>query len=450
MTTEQDSAAVEERVRDLLHSDDVESAREVLLAMHPADQADLFDSLDDDERQTMLSLLDADGVAALLEHMDEDLRKGVAEKTPRGALAQILDRMENDIAVDILHDMAPAEASLTLAHMRTAAEILPLMQHSDETAGGIMTRGYIALHKDMTAEEALAFLRATKPLAEEAYYLYVLDGQNHLQGVVSLRQLVVSEPQTRLEDVMVTDVVSVAPDTDQEEAARLLQRYRLRSLPVVDADGVLSGIITADDIIDVIQEEATEDMYRMAGVGVKEWVFSPLRESIIRRVPWLSFNMIWAFAGAAVISLFQGTLEKAAVVAVFMPMIAGQAGNAGIQTATIVVRSMALGEVKLNDITRVLAKEIALAATKGVIFGSALGLIAWVWKGNIYLGLIAGSALFLNMLIAGTAGVLIPMTLRRLGLDPATIAGVFDTMLTDLMGFLIYLGLATIFISQLT
>jgi magnesium transporter len=313
-----------------------------------------------------------------------------------------------------------------------------------------MTRGYVALHKDMTVEEAVAFLRATKPLAEEAYYLYVLDGQNRLQGVVNLRQLVVSAPPTRLEDVMVTDVVSVAPDTDQEEAARLLQRYRLRSLPVVDAAGMLSGIITADDIIDVIQEEATEDMYRMAGVGVKEWVFSPLRESIIRRVPWLSFNMVWAFAGAAVISLFQGTLEKAAVVAVFMPMIAGQAGNAGIQTATIVVRSMALGEVKLNDITRVLAKEIALAATKGVIFGTALGLIAWIWKGNVYLGLIAGSALFLNMLIAGTAGVLIPMTLRRLGLDPATIAGVFDTMLTDLMGFLIYLGLATIFISQLT
>src|SRR3984893_16233820 len=150
MTTEQDSAAVEERVRDLLHSDDVESARDVLLAMHPADQADLFDSLDDEERQTMLSLLDADGVAALLEHMDEDVRKEVAEKTPRGALAQILDRMQNDIAVDILHDMAPAEASLTLAQMRTAAEILPLMQHSDETAGGIMTRGYLALHQDMT------------------------------------------------------------------------------------------------------------------------------------------------------------------------------------------------------------------------------------------------------------------------------------------------------------
>ena len=450
MTTEQDSATVEERVRDLLHSDDVESAREVLLAMHPADQADLFDSMDEEERQTMLSLLDADGVAGLLEHMDEDLRKEIAEKMPRGTLAQILDRTENDIAVDILHEMAPAEASLTLAQMRTASEVLPLLQHSDETAGGIMTRGYVALHKDMTVEEAVAFLRATKPLAEEAYYLYVLDGQNRLQGIVNLRQLVVSDPQTRLADVMVTDVVSVAPDTDQEEAARLLQRYRLRSLPVVDADGKLSGIITADDIIDVIQEEATEDMYRMAGVGVKEWVFSPLRESIIRRVPWLSFNMVWAFAGAAVISLFQGTLEKAAVVAVFMPMIAGQAGNAGIQTATIVVRSMALGEVKLNDITRVLAKEIALAATKGVIFGTALGLIAWIWKGNVYLGLIAGSALFLNMLIAGTAGVLIPMTLRRLGLDPATIAGVFDTMLTDLMGFLIYLGLATIFISQLT
>jgi magnesium transporter len=248
---------------------------------------------------------------------------------------------------------------------------------------------------------------------------------------------------------METDVASVAPGTDQEEAARLLQHYRLRALPVVDADGVLLGVITADDIIDVIQEEATEDMYKMAGVGVKEWVFSPLRESIVRRVPWLSFNMAWAFAGAGVISLFQGTLEKAAEVAIFMPMIAGQAGNAGIQTATIVVRSMALGEVHLRDIFRVLGKEIALGATKGLIFGTALGLIAWLWQGDVYLGAIAGTALFLNMLIAGTAGVLIPMTLRRLGLDPATIAGVFDTMLTDLMGFLIYLGLATIFISKL-
>jgi magnesium transporter len=167
-------------------------------------------------------------------------------------------------------------------------------------------------------------------------------------------------------------------------------------------------------------------------------------------VPWLSFNMAWAFAGAAVISAFEGTIEKAAAVAIFMPMIAGQAGNAGIQTATIVVRSMALGEVQVSDVLRLLLKEWAMALIKGAIFGTALGLIAWLWQGNATLGAIAGGALFLNMLVAATAGVLVPMTMRRLGHDPATIAGVFDTMLTDLMGFVIYLGLATLLISRLS
>jgi magnesium transporter len=450
MTTEHDVTTDSERLQALLHGRDIEAARELLSALHPADQAELFEStLDDDERETMLSLLDAEGAASLIEHLGEELRQKTVDGIPRATLAGILDRTEPDVAVDVLREMAPAEAVRTLGQMTTAPEIMPLLQHKDETAGGIMTKGYVTLHKDMTAEEAIVFLRATKPLAEEAYYLYVLDGRNRLQGVVSLRQLIVSDPTLRIEDVMARDIAAVAPDTDQEEAARLLQHYRLRSIPVVDAEGVLQGVITSDDIIDVIQEEATEDMYRMAGVGVKEWAFSPLGESILRRVPWLSFNMVWAFAGAAVISIFQGTLEKAAQVAIFMPMIAGQAGNSGIQTATIVVRSMALGEVKVEDIARVLGKEIVMGATKGVIFGSALGLIAWLWEGNVYLGLIAGSALFLNMLIAGTAGVVIPMTLRRLGFDPATIAGVFDTMLTDLMGFLIYLGLATIFITQL-
>jgi magnesium transporter len=450
MTTEQDSATVEERVRDLLHSDDVDSAREVLLAMHPADQADLFDSLDDDERQTMLSLLDADGVAGLLEHMDEDLRKKVAAEMPRGTLAQILDRMENDIAVDILHEMAPAEASLTLAQMRTAPEIMPLLQHSDETAGGIMTRGYLALHKDMTVEEAVAFLRATRPLAEEAYYLYVLDGQNRLQGVVNLRQLIVSDPQTRLEDVMVTDIVSVAPDTDQEEAARLLQRYRLRSLPVVDADGVLSGIITADDIIDVIQEEATEDMFRMAGLPGDESIYAPVWVSTRKRIPWLLVNLVTAFAAGGVVAIFEGTIAKAAALAVFMPIVAGQGGNAGTQTVTIVVRGIALGEIEPSDARVILTKEFMLGLIRGVLFGLIVGVAAYVWKGQWAWGLVVGGAMLLNMLVAALMGTLIPLGMRAAKIDPAIASGVFLTTFTDMLGFLFLLGFAAMLIGQLT
>jgi magnesium transporter len=248
---------------------------------------------------------------------------------------------------------------------------------------------------------------------------------------------------------MEPDVVSAHATEDQEEVLRRIQHYNFVALPVVDDEGRLVGVVGVDDLMDVAEEEATEDMYRMAGVGVKERAFSPLRESILRRVPWLSFNMAWAFAGAGVISLFEGTIERAATVAIFMPMIAGQAGNAGIQTATIVVRSMALGEVHARDVLRLLGKEWAMGAIKGVIFGTGLGVIAWLWQGNLVLGFVAGIALFLNMLVAATAGVLVPITLQRIGRDPATIAGVFDTMLTDLMGFLIFLGIATLMIDRI-
>ncbi len=450
MATEQEVATLSQRLEELLTGNSLQEAVELLATIHPADQADLYLRLDPDLRETFLSLFSGEGLARLLGHLDEEDRSQVIEKMPRASLARVLDRMESDEAVDILQGLPSAEAARVLSNMSTASAIAPLLEHAGESAGGLMTRGYVALHKDMTAREAITFLRLRRPFAEEAYYLYVLDAANRLEGVVNLRQLIVADPDTPIQEIMTRDVISVAPETDQEEAARLVQHYRLRALPVVDEARVLRGIITADDLIDVITEEATEDMYKMAGVGVREWAFSPLRESAARRIPWLAFNMLWAFAAASVINVFEGTIEKVAALAIFMPMIAGQAGNAGIQTATIVVRSMALGEVELSDVLRVLSKEWAMGIIKGVLFGLVLGTVAWAWKGNETLGIVAGLAMFLNMLVAATVGVLVPMTLRRLGIDPATIAGVFDTMVTDLMGFLIFLGLATLLVTQLT
>jgi magnesium transporter len=285
---------------------------------------------------------------------------------------------------------------------------------------------------------------------EEAYYLYVLDAANRLNGVVSLRELVVAPPDAPIEGIMIRDMISVGPETDQEEVARLVQRYRLRALPVVDEERHLLGIATMDDALDVVSEEATEDMYRMAGVGVSERAFSPVLESAKRRLPWLAFNMAWGFLAVAVVNAFEPTIARLAALAVFMPMIAGQGNNAGVQTATIVVRSMALGEVHLHDVLRLLRKEVLMGMIKGATFGMILGLVAWLWKDNPTLGLIAGVSLFLNMIVAGLGGVLIPMTLRRLGMDPATVAGVFDTVLTDIIGFLIFLGLATLMIDRMT
>jgi magnesium transporter len=440
---------VPEELPELLASGSPEEIVEALHSLHPADQAEAFRRLEPSEREQMLALLRPEALAQLIEYLDDEHREELVERLPRAVLARVLDYMTTDEAADVLQNLAPAEVARLLASMETANDVAPLLRHAPESAGGLMTRGYVALHHEMTSQAAINYLRLRQPGAQDPYYLYVLDGANRLQGIVSLRELVVADPNTAIEDIMTKEVVSVPPGTDQEECARLIQRYRFRTLPVVDETGVLQGIVTIDDLIDVVTEEATEDMYRMAGVGVKEWAFSPLRESISRRVPWLAFNMVWAFAGAAVISLFEGTIREVAAIAIFMPMIAGQAGNAGIQTATIVVRSMALGEVQTRDAGRLLFKELAMGGIKGALFGGVLGLIAWLWQGNATLGVVAGAALFLNMLVAATCGVLVPMTMRRLGFDPATIAGVFDTMLTDLMGFLIYLGLATAVLSQL-
>jgi magnesium transporter len=449
MATQYDAPAINKQILDALRGDRPERAARLIEKLHPVDRAALFEELEPGTQEIYLSVVGPEGLADLLEHLDSDDRAATASRIPRSILARVLDKMTSDDAADVLQSLPASDAEALLAEMQTPARVRPLLQYAAETAGGLMTRGYVEVRPEMTAGQAIELLRSLPPASEVYYYLYVVSPASKLLGVLNVRQLIVAASATPVTDLMTSEIISVLPGTDQEECARLLQHYRLRALPVVDESGILRGTITADDIMDVLAEEATEDMFKMAGVGVQEWAFSPLRESVVRRVPWLTFNMMWAFAGAAAISLFEGSLERVAALAIFMPMIAGQAGNAGIQTATIVVRSMALGEVKLGDVGRVLTKEWALGAIKGLIFGSALGVIAYLWKGNVYLGLIAGTALALNMLVASTAGVLIPMTLRRLGFDPATIAGVFDTMLSDLMGFVIYLGLATIFISYL-
>jgi magnesium transporter len=329
--------------------------------------------------------------------------------------------------------------------------VAPLLGHADESAGGHMTRSFVSLNGNWTVERAISYLRRVRPDADSAYYLYVIDAGGRLEGIVSLRDLIIASPPTALADIMSREVVKARDDMDQEEMARLVQRYDLVALPVVDANDRLVGVITVDDVLDVVEEEATEDILKLAGVGVKERALSPVMESARRRIPWLAVNMCVALVSAFVVSRFEDTIAKVAALAALMPVIAGQGGNAGVQTATIVVRGIALDELKVGDLARVLTKEIALGALKGTLFGVVLAGIAYAWQQNTTLALIAGSAMFLNMIVASVGGVMIPMTLRYVfKLDPATAAGVFDTMLTDIMGFFIFLGLATLFLSRLT
>jgi magnesium transporter len=334
--------------------------------------------------------------------------------------------------------------------MEDAAEVIPLLAHPDDTAGGLMTSDFYALRRRMTAQNAIDFLRTLQPDAEQPYYLYVVDREDKLIGIVGLRDLLIAKPDATIESFMKSDVIRAAVNTDQEEVARLMQHYDLLALPVVNAEGKLAGIIHYDDIVDVIEEEATEDIYRLANVADGDLqVWSPMPHSVRRRLPWLIINLITAFLAAAVISLFEATIARLAVLAVFQSIVAGEGGNAGTQTLAIMVRGLALGEIQFKDISRALLREAGIGMVHGAVVGVLVALGAWVWRGSPVLGLVIGLAMLGNLIAAGLAGTLVPLTLRALKLDPALASAVLVTMVTDVVGFGLFLGLATLFLPLL-
>lgn len=452
MAAERESTALAQRVEELLgdQTAQVEHISSILSSLHPADQVDLWRRLSHPKREAMLALMSAEELASFLQHMPEEEREELVQRMPRETLARVLDHMETDEAADIIRSLPPADASRVLANMRTAIQVAPLLQQAEGTAGSLMTKGYLALHPDMTVREAINFMRLYRPFADEAYYLYVLDGANRLQGVVNLRQIIIADPDTPVSELMTTDLITVPPGADQEEVARLIRRYRLRALPVVDAEGTLLGIVTADDVIDVITEEDTEDMFRMAGVGVQERALSPLKDSLRRRMPHLLVNLITAFVSGFTVSLFEGTVAKAAALAVFMPIIAGHGGNTGTQVATIVVRALALGEVGPAQSLRLISKEIAFGMVHGVVAGLLTSALALTLYQNLWLATVVFGAMVGNVVVAGVTGATIPILLRSLRMDPALASSIWLTTFTDVMGFLMLLGAGTVLVEKLT
>ncbi len=447
-----DPTAIEEsfqETRRLLELDRVDAALTELSALHAADQADVIAQLEPSLRAPMLPRIPRETMAQILAFLKEELRQSVVAELEPTDLAPLLDQVDRDVAADILRGLPSERAEATLAAMSTAAEVTPLLRHADESAGGRMTSDFVSLHRAWTVDQALAYLRRTKPDAEQAYYLYVVDDGHRLEGVVSLRELVVATPEERIGDLMAPEVVSVGATEDQDEVARRVQRYNFVALPVVDEQRQLIGVISVDDVLDVAEEEATEDMYRMAGLVESETLLRPIARSLVPRLGWLLVALASVIAAAAVVNAFEDTIERVVALAVFMPIIAGLGGNAGVQTITLVVRSLALGSVELRDVRRILRRELIIGVTNGVVIGVLLGLLAFAWKGNVGLGVVAGTAMLLSMTTAVMAGVLVPISLRALRLDPALAAGVLVTTLTDALGFFFFLGLATLLVERL-
>jgi magnesium transporter len=426
----------------------------LLQKQHPADLAQLFSEQPEKDRSSTFSLL--------VERNSKLAMEALSELGPEAGAKLISDRSAEEIArllqelppddaaaiVDYLPDQLSA-AVLELIQKRPAGgEVGELLDYPERTAGRIMNPKVFALSEDLTAAEAITELQGSRDV-EVVFYLYVIDNRRHLVGVVSLRRLLLVPPATPLKRIMTTDLISVRVDTDQEEVASLVASYNLLGIPVVDPENKLAGVITVDDVIDVIKDEATEDVYRLAGLAGDDRVFARPHESLRKRVPWLQVNLVTAFLAASVVALFEGTISQVTALAVFMPVVAGMGGNAATQTLTVIVRGIAIGELTWANTRTALLKEALVGLGNGLACGIVAALVVWVWKGDPWLGAIIAGAMVINMFVAATAGTVIPLTLRALKIDPALASSVFITTLTDVFGFASFLGLGTLFLRYL-
>ena len=363
----------------------------------------------------------------------EEIAK-LAQDIPSDDAAALIDHLPEELSAAVLHLMRPKESTV----------VENLLEYAERTAGRIMNPNVFALNEDITVGEAITEIQSSRDV-EMVFYLYVVDERRHLVGVVSLRRLLLVSPETPLKRIMTADLISARVDMDQEEVARQVAAYNLLAIPVVDAENKLVGIITVDDVIDVIKDEATEDIYRLAGVAGDERAFTPAKESLRKRLPWLGINLLTAFLAAAVVGLFEGTIDLFPVLAVFMPIVAGMGGNAGTQTLTVIVRGIALGELTWSNSRKALLKEAVVGLGNGIVLGAAAAAVVWMVRGNPTLGLVLGMAMIINMFVAAAAGTLVPLGLRAANVDPALASSVFITTMTDMFGFFSFLGLATVF-----
>ena len=409
-----------------------------LLAKDPADIAEVLEGLSQEQAADLVHRLFLRRAAAEpLGEMDPDDSAELVVQLDRAEASKILSRMDPDDAVDLLLEL-PEEIQdelLSRLSAQDAAVLTGLLAYPADTAGGLMSPEIVPLSLSMSVQEAIDLLRRRQEEAETVYYAYAVDDEGRLQGVLSLRDMALAAPGKSLSDLVVRDAVKVAVTEDVEEVARTFDKYDYFALPVVDENDKLLGVITVDDVIDVIREEATEDMYGLAGVPIEEGVDTSWWRSLKLRLPWLYVRLLTALAAAVVVGLFEATIARVAALAVLMGVIAGQGGSAGMQTVTIITRGIALGEIAPRQGRRLLAKEFLLGAANGVLIGATIGLITYVWKGEFLMGVAAFLAMLLNMVIAGISGVVIPLAVRGLGKDPALASGIFLTTVTDVLGF---------------
>lgn len=435
-------------VREMLRTATPDRVLRFIGKSHPADIALLFKGLQAAEiRQLFDILFSSRRAAKTLKELPPELLPDILALIDDEKVGRLIVRADPDDAVTFIDSLSDErrERVMGLLDPERQAAVREIINYPEDTVGRLMTTEFMALPPNTTAQGAIDKIRERGEL-ETFFYLYVVDDAGKLVGVVPIRNLVIAPPGRTLSDMMIADPVKANVFMDQEEAARLVAKYELLALPIVDEAGRLEGIITVDDVIDIINQESTEDMYKMVGLAEEDRVFTPVSRSVKMRLPWTMLNLLTATLAASVVSIFENTLHDIIALVTFMPVVAGVGGNGATQTATVIIRAIALGELEFSSAWKAVVKQVSVSICIALAAGAVIALAALIWKGNPYLGLVLAGAMILNLgLMAGVAGAVIPLLLKSLKLDPALGSGIIVTGLTDAFGFLSFLGLATLF-----
>ena len=428
-------------------------AEKLLERIHPADLGPLLADLTPDEIRIVIDLLFKHHRAAtMLRELPPELLPEIIEAISNQRMAEVLNRLEMDDMLELVDAIPEERRNTVMQHLPAARreELRHAELYPPRSAGRAMTTNFSALDEKMTAQEAIDSLRAARFDASDAIlYLYVVDELQRLTGVVPIRRLVTAQPDTPVRELAIREMLSTPPDADQEEVAQLVARYDLLAIPVTDVDGTMLGVITVDDVIDVITEEATQDIYNLAGLSEEDRVFTSARVSIRKRLPWMLLNLCTAFSAGAVIGLFENTIEQLVGLAIFLPVVAGVGGNGGIQTLTVITRAIALGEIEFSSGLRAVGKEMWVGLVVGATAGLISGGVAYALHGNVYMGVVLLLAMMVTMVTAGLFGAAVPLILKALRLDPALGSGILVTFAADALGFFSFLGIATLLLGQL-
>lgn len=442
-----------EKLKNLLESGEVEVFREEFLSHHPYDQATFYEKAESNIRQLLYQYLSPKEMADIFEaiELDDDEYEDLFKEMNAMYAADLLSYMYTDDAVDVLNELSKDQVAsyLTIMDKDSARQIKDLLHYEEYTAGSIMTTEFVAIPKNSTVRSAMNILRNAASKAETIYYVFVVDEDKKLSGIVTLRDLIIADEDTLIEAIMNERVVSVSVGEDQEEVARIIKDYDFLAMPVVDFQNHLLGIITVDDIIDVLDEEASDDYSKLAAVSDMDTFDRGPLSAAKKRLPWLILLTFLGMLTANLMGMFEATLDQVALLAVFIPLIAGMAGNSGTQALAVAVRGIATGDIEEESKVKLLFREAGTGLITGVVCGIVVVGLVYFWKGELLIGMLVGTAVMSSIFVATLAGSFIPLLIHRLKIDPAVASGPFITTLNDIISILIYLGLATTFLGRL-